>query len=756
MLRAIRATAALLVSALAGAAAAQSLSDNQIVELAGQGRYEELAQRLARAERLNPGEQHALCYALSRIKRYRRLFDCLDRLQAALRGADRASILFGLDDATPTVHLMRAEALLEVGQVPRAAEEAARALAWFDKQGTAGERDLQIDALAAAALAAARQREPGKAADYLKRIEAIKVGIAAGPNVATARTFALARVHLALGNYERACAALDADKGFDFRQSVERLLHFNPPHWVWQELPRNFMAAKCRFGMGRIAEAKERYDALLALPAIRQNSGIHWLVLFDRGRIAFDEGDVESALRLWREAIEIIELLRSSIDTEAAKIGFVGDKQTVYGALVSTLLARGRAAEALEYVERAKSRALVDLLADRYATAEHRLDRGNPQLAGLLERHRQAEEALTAQAPRDNATFERQRNALLAAAQGLRQAAPELASLVVVSPASANELAALLDANEVGVQYFQYGEALFALTFGPGGSRGFTLEGKDLLKDVRDFRNALTALRPQANELARRLYARLIAPLEGAIGGRPLLLVPHGALHYLPFAALHDGKQYLVQKHALRVMTSASALKYLRPAAASGPSGALIFGNPTLDLPSAEDEARLLAKLLPASRVLIGAQATKRALIEDGARFRTIHIAGHGIFEAQRPLESRLVFAGEELKVNEIYNLALAADLVTLSACESGLGRITDGDDVIGLTRGFLYAGAASVVASLWKVADEATVILMERFYANLKKMNKREALRAAQIETSRKHPEPYFWAAFYLTGAAR
>lgn len=758
-----RAAAVLAAAVLAAPAAAQALSENRIVELAGQGRYDELAQALTpRDGTLSPGEQHALCYAYARTKRYRPLLACLDRLEALLRGRDRASILFGLDDATPTVYLMRADALLDLGQIQPAAEQAQRALAWFDKEGTAGERDIQLDALAAAALASARAREPARATEYLQKIEAIKAGFTAGPNVATTRTFALARVNLALGRYDQACAALEADKQFDFRKSVEELLHGNPPNWVWQQLPRNFMFAKCRFGQGKTAEAKARYDELLRIPTVRQNTGILWMILYDRGRIADQEGDRDGAIRFYREAIDVIELLRSSIDTEAAKIGFVADKQAVYGSLVGALLANNRAPEALEYVERAKARALVDLLADRYSFPNiQRLDRGDTRVAGLLDQHRQAEEVLLAQTPaRTEVALLQQRTSVSVSLDNLRKASPELASLITVAPASAAELARLLDADEVGIQYYLFGDQLFALVFSAQGSRGFTLSGAGLIGEIRDFRGAILRRTPQALALAQKLYARLVAPLEGALGNRALLIVPHSGLHYLPFAALHDGKHYLLEKHALRVTTSASSLKFLRKSAGGARSAALILGNPTLDLPSAEEEAKSLARLLPESSVLLGKQATKQALISAGPRFRTVHIAGHGVFDAGQPLDSRLLLApgggdNGELRVGELYALTLAADLVTLSACETGLGRITDGGDVIGMTRGFLYAGATTVVASLWQVADEATLALMERFYANLARMNKRDAMRAAQLEVARKIPQPYFWAAFYLTGSS-
>ncbi len=764
-----RGALAALLLALACGAQAQQLSNSAIVSLAGQGRYDELAERLAPAlPQLSPGELHALCHANAQTKRYRPLLACLDRLETALRGRDRASILFGLDDATATVPLMRAAAWLDLGDAAAAAEQAQRALAWFDREGSAGERDLQAEALTLQVLAAARLQEPQKAQVSLRQLQALPTALGAAPNLANVRTLGLARGHLALGQYAQACAALDADRGFDFRRSVDALLNGNPPNWLWQQLPRLFMQARCRHGMGRIAEAKADYDQLLALPVLRQNRGIAWLVLHGRAQIAAEEGQPDTAQRLLREALELIEQLRSGVDTEAAKIGFVADKQAVYGSLVNLLVAQNKPAEALEVVERAKARALVDLLADRYtsAAAEQVLPRGDARLAALLQKQRDAEDTLQAQNPtRSDATWAQQRANAQAAAAQLQQAAPELASLVSASASSAAELAQLLDKDEVGLQYFVQGDRLLALVFNPQGTRAFTLDGTDLLADVRDFRDALTRRSPQALALAQKLHRRLVAPLQGALGQQAVLLVPHGVLHYLPFAALHDGQRYLLDRHALRLSTSASALKFLRtaPAGSGAGTGALILGNPTGDLPSAEREARRLQRLLPGSSLLLGAAATRAALLAQAPPARLLHIAGHALFDAQQPLASRLILAPpagmpepSELRVNDIYGLQLNASLVTLSACETGLGRITDGGEVIGLTRGFLYAGASSVVASLWPVPDEATATLMEGFYTRLPRQNKRDALRDAQRELMRRGEPPYAWASFYLSGSAR
>ena len=130
----------------------------------------------------------------------------------------------------------------------------------------------------------------------------------------------------------------------------------------------------------------------------------------------------------------------------------------------------------------------------------------------------------------------------------------------------------------------------------------------------------------------------------------------------------------------------------------------------------------------------------------------------HGRFDPDQPLHSGLLLAKDTqnngfLSLSDLYSLRLHADLVTLSACDTGLGKIRNGDDVVGLTRGFLYAGSNTVVASLWGVDDQATSYLMEQFYADLKTNNKGEALRQAQLATRKKYNHPFYWAAFGLTG---
>ena len=247
---------------------------------------------------------------------------------------------------------------------------------------------------------------------------------------------------------------------------------------------------------------------------------------------------------------------------------------------------------------------------------------------------------------------------------------------------------------------------------------------------------------------------------------RNLTIIAHGALHYLPFNALHSGTDYLIERYGIRMLPSASLLQYLRTKNPDRPGGVLAFGNPDLgdrrlDLVHAQDEALAITQLHPRSRALLRGQATETAFKQLGSSFNFIHFASHGEFNAEAPLTSALLLAKDTqndgaLTVGELYSLNLDAELVTLSACETGLGKISNGYDVVGLTRGFLYAGSRSIVASLWKVDDLATSHMMTRLYSNLKQTDRRKGLRQAQLETQKEYPHPFFWAAFQLTGNAQ
>lgn len=226
--------------------------------------------------------------------------------------------------------------------------------------------------------------------------------------------------------------------------------------------------------------------------------------------------------------------------------------------------------------------------------------------------------------------------------------------------------------------------------------------------------------------------------------------MPHDVLHYLPFQALVSSSgRYLIEDYSIHYLSSASLMKFTtaKRRARRG-ERVLALGNPELagskvGLQFAELEAKEIQRLYPESTVLLNRKATEKSVKDLSTKHDILHFAAHAELNEKDPLSSAILLAkdGKEdgrLTVKEIFEMDLNADLVVLSGCETGLGKLSRGDEFVGLTRAFIYAGTPSVVASLWKVEDSSTAALMGSFYKNLKTMSKSEALRQAQLELIR------------------
>ena len=395
----------------------------------------------------------------------------------------------------------------------------------------------------------------------------------------------------------------------------------------------------------------------------------------------------------------------------------------------------------------------------------------------------------------------------------IKRASPRYASLRYPQPLDATAARAALDPGTLLLSFSVGRERsfLFALEPAATGRPGltvYTLAAGDasLRAAVGAHRNLLdlhgassTSNADAARNLAERsrsLYATLLAPAEPLIArSERLLIVPDGPLHTLPFAALlragEDGAaRSLVEWKPLHTAISATVYAELKKAR-GGPrrDPAVIvaaFGDPRYPtapekkaavlraglkfqpLPESRQEVQEIASLYaPRSVAYLGAEATEERARSIGRDVPLIHYACHALVDERFPLDSALVFSIPErpregqdnglLQAWEIFEkMRIDADLVTLSACESGLGKEMGGEGLIGLTRAFQYAGARSVLASLWKVEDKSTAALMKRFYANLKAGGtKDEALRLAQVELIRsaEFSAPRDWAAFQLNG---
>ena len=270
----------------------------------------------------------------------------------------------------------------------------------------------------------------------------------------------------------------------------------------------------------------------------------------------------------------------------------------------------------------------------------------------------------------------------------------------------------------------------------------------------------------------RRLYQHLIDPIvqAGLLGGaRRLIIAPHAELHYLPFAALLDSTgRFLVQRYDIAVTPSATVWLALGDRPSRPATGVLAFAPRPGALPASRREVAAVARLAGAE-VLIGAAASEVAFRREAPARRVLHLATYGVLDKPNPLFSYVELApgGDQdgrLEVHEVFGLQLAADLVVLSACQTGLASgaqadVPPGDDWVGLTRAFLHAGARRVMATLWPVDDWATAALMERFYQAYAGGAEAGAALAAAQRAMLGQPglsHPFYWAGFVMAEGAR
>ncbi len=310
----------------------------------------------------------------------------------------------------------------------------------------------------------------------------------------------------------------------------------------------------------------------------------------------------------------------------------------------------------------------------------------------------------------------------------------------------------------------------------------------ELASRIANYRRYVASVRPERGERGfekiglkrdeiqqeqgRELFDLLIAPLEPLIHHKHLLVVPHDALHELPFAALYDSrtKRYLAQENSLSYLPSASALLVWTGVAESRSATPLVLGDPTTrvpglnSLPAARKEAAEVARIL-GTNALVGDNACESTVRGKAESLSLLHLASHGV-RRQEERESFLALSADRsqdgrLEMGEVFDELRFRNhpLVVLSACESGLGQPGGNDEVDGMVRAFLYAGAGSVMATLWPIADEASALVTKRFYQQLVAgQSAAEALRKAQesMITDPKYGDPYFWAGFTLTGDPR
>jgi CHAT domain-containing protein len=347
---------------------------------------------------------------------------------------------------------------------------------------------------------------------------------------------------------------------------------------------------------------------------------------------------------------------------------------------------------------------------------------------------------------------------------------PEYASLQRVSTVSVEEVQSLLPSHTSIVEYFVARDEVLAFVISRNGvavrrhlctlnrlqhlHERFRLQIEKFQfgpKYVQEFKRQL---QESMDRHLQELYTELILPLEEDLRTPHLSIVPHGVLHYLPFHAFFDGEQYLIDRHTISYAPSASVLKFCMRREPVENCKPVIAGVADDRAPLIANEIARLQEIVPDARTYFGEVATKGAIREAVEEADFVHVATHASFRVDNPMLSAFKLADGWMTALDLYSMKCRTNLLTLSGCKSGLGAVPDADELLGLMRGFLYAGARSLLLSLWDISDKATCTYMAAFYEQWRSgATKAEAVRTAAQRVRESYPHPYHWAAFSLIG---
>lgn len=546
------------------------------------------------------------------------------------------------------------------------------------------------------------------------------------------------------------------------------------------------LLARIDLADGDLAAAESQIEEALAAATRLDVAPLLARLKHLRGRIRLRRGNARAAEQDFRDAMELIERVRGALQAERYRTAFQGSQLAIYEDAILAALSGGDAglAEAFATVERAKSRALLDLVGGALDVADAAdRDASSPAEAALLAELAQVQRELNWHYSRPDDWRDFQRADIQADIRRLEVEYDALQDRLAVSrglaglfapPLGLEESLHTLPAETALVEYFAAGEELMAFVLRDGHATVYRhLASLDQLEELvrrvhfqigRGVASASRAVEGSRAERmladARRelgeLYTLLISPLAGdLVPAERLVIVPHGVLHTLPFHALWDGKRYLIESHEIVTAPSASVYAKLAiaPPSDGGKVPAYVAGVPDALAPWIANEANEVATLLGVCAML-GEDVTAEAFVRAAEPASIVHLACHGRFFRDGPLASGLKLADRWLTVRDVYRLRLRAELVALSGCDTGRALVSGGDELLGLMRGFLVAGAKALLISLWVANDESTTTLMTEFYRRyVDGAGAAAALRAAQRSQLAQRPHPAFWAPFVLGG---
>ena len=686
---------------------------------------------------------------------------------AGLEGARQRYEALDMPQHLATTEKQFADAYLMLRLLPEA-------LALYDKASARFE-SLEMPAERAWTLAqrgrtlAALARPQMEVAESL--LQALQLFSAQGVSAGTAAVLhARAEVALALDDAELA-VKLAQEAAHTFAQAG----------MATNTIQSRIVEAYALLGIGDTGNAIALFDALLDQARASQLISIQVRCLIGLGLSAVRQIDSNAAKARFESAIELFERQRGALPGDDFRHAFLVDHMRPYEELLRIELAAQAhdhlptsPSRVLVRLERFRARALSERLgdwrsADLNIDADETAEKMRARLNWLHHRSQKLQDegenssSLLAESHRIELE-------LLERARRQRLTAEADGTPVESADIDAVALLASLGTGEALIEYGVLDNELFACVVTCSGIslRRHMAKWSGVIDTIRAARFQIETLRNGAADLdkhlellcrrsqtaLRRLHDLIWAPLSDLlIGCNRVLVVPHEQLGSVPFVAMHDGAQYLSQRYEMAVAPSARvALRGL--GRHSVPAKHAVIVGESSRLVHAAEEAQFVATLFDEATVLTGQDANGDILRAASAQADVLHLACHGQFRSDNPMFSALHLADGPFTVQDVEALRLPQGVVVLSACESGVATASKGDEVIGLVRAFLIAGAARVVASLWPVDDAVTTEFMAAFYASLRAgAAPAAALRSAQLEVMKTHPHPFHWAAFTVYG---
>ncbi|MBA4349167.1 MAG: hypothetical protein C0415_04155 [Thermodesulfovibrio sp.] len=495
----------------------------------------------------------------------------------------------------------------------------------------------------------------------------------------------------------------------------------------------------------------------------------------------------DDAVEHYKKAIAAVEDQRSMLQSEEMRSSFFEQMTRTYDGIISALISLGKTEEAFNFSERVRARTFLDILGNK-------IDLSRGGATALIEEERnlkrkisdlqlKMEETDNTNTKNEIDEIKKEYNRFI---EKLRKNDMEHASLVSVEPLTLKDVRSLLTPDQTLVEFHVLRNitVVWVVTKNSVQSEVIRLGKKELADKISSFRKSIESIASDDRSvsvkqkesvqdktflsnietISKDIYSALFNNIN-IKSGTQLVIVPHDILHYLPFQSLITKEsRYLLEDFTISYLSSASLMRFTSEKGNKVKEDVLAFGNPylgdpVLNLPYAENEVKEIKNIYPKSDIYTGKEATGEKAKKLSDKYSILHFATHGEFNELHPMESSLRLTRTEkdtgrLSAGDIFSLNINAYLVVLSACETALGKINRGDEIIGFTRAFIYAGTPSIITTLWKVNDMTTYMLMSEFYKNLKTMKKADALRAAQLNLMKTYRHPFFWGAFVLNGA--